>query len=170
MTEQMLDSAERVLGPFRDDLAHVELGTPLTHERYTLSTAGTPFGMAQWGAARGGPTPGPMSRACSSWGQHPLRQWHHRGRGQRHQLRGPDPGAAAAARGARRRGARRPRTTARPATGLGSAAGLARQESAYRRGSPASAELRRCVPLGSVHRVEGGVRRTQPGTVDRIVM
>ncbi|MDG4810803.1 NAD(P)/FAD-dependent oxidoreductase [Micromonospora sp. WMMD1120] len=55
MTEQMLDSAERVLGPFRDDLAHVELGTPLTHERYTLSTAGTPFGMAQWGGGSGRP-------------------------------------------------------------------------------------------------------------------
>lgn len=55
MTEQMLDSAERILGPFRNDLAHVELGTPLTHERYTLSTAGTPFGMAQWGSGSGRP-------------------------------------------------------------------------------------------------------------------
>ncbi|WP_309238693.1 phytoene desaturase family protein [Actinoplanes aureus] len=55
MTERMLDSAERVLGPFRGDLAHVELGTPLTHERYTLSTAGTPFGMAQWGSGSGRP-------------------------------------------------------------------------------------------------------------------
>lgn len=55
MTEHMLDSAERILGPFRDDLAHVELGTPLTHERYTLSSGGTPFGMAQWGSSSARP-------------------------------------------------------------------------------------------------------------------
>lgn len=48
-TEAMLRAAERVLGPFRADITHVELATPLTQERYTLSTGGTPFGVARWG-------------------------------------------------------------------------------------------------------------------------
>lgn len=48
-TEAMLTAAERVLGPFRDSIVHQELATPLTQERYTLSTGGTPFGLARWG-------------------------------------------------------------------------------------------------------------------------
>ncbi|MFI5861258.1 phytoene desaturase family protein [Streptomyces sp. NPDC051546] len=50
LTESVLDAAEEFLGPFRDHITHVETATPLTQERYTLSTGGTPFGMAQWGA------------------------------------------------------------------------------------------------------------------------
>lgn len=50
-TEAMLTSAERVLGPFRDSIVHCELATPLTQERYTRSTGGTPFGLATWGRA-----------------------------------------------------------------------------------------------------------------------
>ncbi|UGY94210.1 phytoene desaturase family protein [Streptomyces gobiensis] len=54
-TEAMLTAAERVLGPFRDHIVHCELATPLTQERYTRSTGGTPFGVARWG--RGGTRP-----------------------------------------------------------------------------------------------------------------
>lgn len=50
LTESVLDAAEEVLGPFRDRITHLETATPLTQERYTLSTGGTPFGMARWGA------------------------------------------------------------------------------------------------------------------------
>ncbi|WP_448331284.1 phytoene desaturase family protein [Streptomyces sp. DSM 41534] len=48
-TEAMLTAAERAIGPFRDHITHLEAATPLTHERYTLSTGGTPFGLADWG-------------------------------------------------------------------------------------------------------------------------
>ncbi|MCP3755081.1 NAD(P)/FAD-dependent oxidoreductase [Streptomyces sp. TBY4] len=50
LTESVLDAAEEFLGPFRGHITHLETATPLTQERYTLSTGGTPFGMAQWGA------------------------------------------------------------------------------------------------------------------------
>ncbi|MFE2285180.1 phytoene desaturase family protein [Streptomyces sp. NPDC059443] len=50
LTEAVLDAAEEAMGPFRGHITHVETATPLTQERYTLSTGGTPFGMAQWGA------------------------------------------------------------------------------------------------------------------------
>lgn len=49
LTESVLDTAEEVLGPFRGHITHVETATPLTHERYTLSSGGTPFGMSKWG-------------------------------------------------------------------------------------------------------------------------
>lgn len=51
LTEAMLDAAEEALGPFRDHIVHLETATPLTQERYTLSTGGTPFGLADWGGA-----------------------------------------------------------------------------------------------------------------------
>ncbi|GGW81763.1 phytoene dehydrogenase [Streptomyces lucensis JCM 4490] len=54
-TEAMLTAAEKVLGPFRDRVVHLEAATPLTHERYTLSTGGTPFGLAEWGGPGGRP-------------------------------------------------------------------------------------------------------------------
>jgi all-trans-retinol 13,14-reductase len=44
VTEHLLDAAERVLGPFRDHIVHVETATPLTQERYTSSTGGTSYG------------------------------------------------------------------------------------------------------------------------------
>lgn len=48
-TKAVLAAAERVLGPFSDWIVHAELATPLTQERYTLSSGGTPFGLARWG-------------------------------------------------------------------------------------------------------------------------
>ncbi|MBY8877408.1 phytoene desaturase family protein [Actinacidiphila acidipaludis] len=51
LTEAMLTAAEEAIGPFRDHIVHLEAATPLTHERYTLSTGGTPFGLADWGGS-----------------------------------------------------------------------------------------------------------------------
>ncbi|UED88450.1 NAD(P)/FAD-dependent oxidoreductase [Streptomyces profundus] len=48
-TERVLVAAERLLGPFRDHVVHLETATPLTQERYTRSTGGTPYGIASWG-------------------------------------------------------------------------------------------------------------------------
>lgn len=45
-TERLLDNAEQVLGPLREHIVHVECATPVTQERYTLSTAGTSYGLA----------------------------------------------------------------------------------------------------------------------------
>ena len=44
LTERLLDAAESVLGPFRDNIVHLETATPLSHERYTHSTGGTSYG------------------------------------------------------------------------------------------------------------------------------
>ena len=49
LTEATLRAAERAIGPLRQHITHLEAATPLTHERYTFSTGGTPFGMAEWG-------------------------------------------------------------------------------------------------------------------------
>lgn len=51
-TAAVLRAAERALGPFRENIVHLETATPLTQERYTGSTGGSPFGLARWG--RGG--------------------------------------------------------------------------------------------------------------------
>jgi len=45
ITEQLLRQAEKVIGPFRDHIVHIETATPLTQERYTLSTSGTSYGL-----------------------------------------------------------------------------------------------------------------------------
>ncbi|MFJ8077159.1 phytoene desaturase family protein [Streptomyces sp. NPDC096176] len=50
LTEAMLNAAEEALGPFRGHITHLEAATPLTHERYIHSRAGTPYGLARWGA------------------------------------------------------------------------------------------------------------------------
>ncbi|MFE4582332.1 phytoene desaturase family protein [Streptomyces chartreusis] len=50
VTELILDAAERVLGPIRDRVTHVETATPLTNERYIRASGGTPYGMASWGS------------------------------------------------------------------------------------------------------------------------
>ncbi|MER7049211.1 phytoene desaturase family protein [Streptomyces jumonjinensis] len=50
LTEAMLRAGERAIGPFRDHITHLEPATPLSQERYTLSTGGTPYGLARWGA------------------------------------------------------------------------------------------------------------------------
>ncbi|HXL93834.1 MAG TPA: hypothetical protein VN969_33290 [Streptosporangiaceae bacterium] len=47
----LLDASELAIGPFRDHIVHLEAATPLTNERYTMSTGGTPYGMAKWGTA-----------------------------------------------------------------------------------------------------------------------
>lgn len=44
ITQRLIDAAETVLGPFRDDIVHVETATPLSHERYTHSSGGTSYG------------------------------------------------------------------------------------------------------------------------------
>lgn len=44
LTERLLDAAERVFGPLRDHIVHLETATPLTQERYTHSTGGTSYG------------------------------------------------------------------------------------------------------------------------------
>jgi phytoene dehydrogenase-like protein len=44
LTDRLIDAAERVLGPFRDHIVHVETATPLSQERYTHSTGGTSYG------------------------------------------------------------------------------------------------------------------------------
>ncbi|MGW2181149.1 phytoene desaturase family protein [Streptomyces sp. NPDC001732] len=49
LTEATLRAAEKAIGPLREHITHLEAATPLTHERYTLSSGGTPFGMAEWG-------------------------------------------------------------------------------------------------------------------------
>lgn len=48
-TDSMLDMAERAIGPFRHRIAYLEAATPLTQERYTLSSGGTPYGIGRWG-------------------------------------------------------------------------------------------------------------------------
>ncbi|MEC3979486.1 phytoene desaturase family protein [Amycolatopsis sp. H20-H5] len=49
LTDATLRAAEKAIGPVRGHITHLEAATPLTHERYTLSSGGTPFGMADWG-------------------------------------------------------------------------------------------------------------------------
>jgi all-trans-retinol 13,14-reductase len=44
LTERLLDAAESVLGPFRDNIVHVEMATTLSHERYIRSSEGTSYG------------------------------------------------------------------------------------------------------------------------------
>jgi len=44
MTDRLIEAAETVLGPLRDNIVHVELATTLSHERYTHSTGGTSYG------------------------------------------------------------------------------------------------------------------------------
>lgn len=45
----LLDMAEQAIGPFRRQIVHLEVATPLTQQRYTLSSGGTPYGLARWG-------------------------------------------------------------------------------------------------------------------------
>ncbi len=44
LSDALIEAAERVLGPFRDNIVHVETATTLSHERYTHSTGGTSYG------------------------------------------------------------------------------------------------------------------------------
>ncbi|MGW3570581.1 phytoene desaturase family protein [Streptomyces sp. NPDC000941] len=49
LTDTMLATAEKVIGPFRDRITHLETATPLTNERYILASGGTPYGIGNWG-------------------------------------------------------------------------------------------------------------------------
>jgi phytoene dehydrogenase-like protein len=49
VTEGLLETAEQVIGPFREHIVHCETATPVTQERYTLSTGGTAYGLQTWG-------------------------------------------------------------------------------------------------------------------------
>lgn len=44
LTERLLDAAEEVLGPVRDNIVHIEMATTLSHERYIRSSEGTSYG------------------------------------------------------------------------------------------------------------------------------
>ncbi len=43
--DMLINAAEEALGPLRDDIVHLETATPLTQERYTLSSGGTSYGL-----------------------------------------------------------------------------------------------------------------------------
>ena len=55
LTEAMLTAAETAIGPLRDHIVHLEVATPLTQERYTLGSGGTPYGLNRWGMPGGRP-------------------------------------------------------------------------------------------------------------------
>ena len=44
LSDTLILAAESVLGPFRDNIVHLETATTLSHERYTHSTGGTSYG------------------------------------------------------------------------------------------------------------------------------
>jgi all-trans-retinol 13,14-reductase len=56
VTERLIDGAERILGPIREHIEWREASTPITQERYTLVSGGTPYGLEhspdQWGMRR----------------------------------------------------------------------------------------------------------------------
>ncbi|MEO2165947.1 MAG: phytoene dehydrogenase, partial [Acidimicrobiales bacterium] len=43
-TEGLLDAAETVFGPLRENIVHLETATTLSHERYISSSGGTSYG------------------------------------------------------------------------------------------------------------------------------
>ncbi|MFC1434235.1 phytoene desaturase family protein [Streptacidiphilus sp. N1-3] len=49
LTEALLDTAERAIGPFRDRITHQESATALTNRRYIGGRSGSPYGFAHWG-------------------------------------------------------------------------------------------------------------------------
>ncbi len=53
LTDSMLAVAESILGDFRQHITHLEAATPLSQERFTWSTGGTPYGLRRWGSSRG---------------------------------------------------------------------------------------------------------------------
>ncbi len=56
LTERMIDIAARLIGDIREHIVWKEAATPITHERYTLATGGTSYGLEhspdQWGLRR----------------------------------------------------------------------------------------------------------------------
>ncbi|WP_410599004.1 phytoene desaturase family protein [Amycolatopsis sp. lyj-90] len=75
-TEAMLDRAAAVIPEFREHIVHVEAGSPITQERYTLSSDGVAYGIdlswQQFGPLRPGvrtPVKGLfLAGASNSWG------------------------------------------------------------------------------------------------------
>lgn len=49
LTSELLIAAEKAMGPITGDIVHLETATPLSHQRYTRSSGGTPYGLADWG-------------------------------------------------------------------------------------------------------------------------
>ena len=79
LTDRLIRSAERALGPFRDHIVHMEMATPLTHERYTLSSEGTSYGLQHSPAQSGRHRPAVQDRD-----PRPLRDRRQHGDGPRH--------------------------------------------------------------------------------------
>lgn len=56
LTEQLIDAAARLIPDIREHVVWEEAATPITHERYTLATGGTSYGLEhspdQWGLHR----------------------------------------------------------------------------------------------------------------------
>jgi all-trans-retinol 13,14-reductase len=56
MTERMIDAAAQLVPDIREHIVWEEAATPITHERYTLATGGTAYGLEhspdQWGLRR----------------------------------------------------------------------------------------------------------------------
>jgi all-trans-retinol 13,14-reductase len=49
LADSLVDAAEQAIGPFRDRITHLETATSPTNQRYTLSSSGSPYGLASWG-------------------------------------------------------------------------------------------------------------------------
>ncbi len=45
VTDKLIEGGEKLLGPFRDHIVHIEMATPLSQERYTRSSEGTSYGL-----------------------------------------------------------------------------------------------------------------------------
>jgi all-trans-retinol 13,14-reductase len=64
LTAALLAGLEDAIGPVRDHIVHLETATPLTQERYTLGTGGTPYGLNRWGPPGGPPDARPGVDTC----------------------------------------------------------------------------------------------------------
>ncbi len=67
ITERLLVAAERVLGPFRDRIVHLETATPVSQERYTHSTGGTSYGYQHSPAQSGSNRPAHRTEIEGLW-------------------------------------------------------------------------------------------------------
>lgn len=67
VTERLIDAAETLIGPFRDHIVHLETATPLTHERYTLSSGGTSYGLKHSAAQSGRHRPSSRTEIDGLW-------------------------------------------------------------------------------------------------------
>ena len=67
LTERLITTAESVLGPFRDHIVHVEMATPLSHQRYTSATGGTSYGYLHSPEQSGPNRPGHRTEIEGLW-------------------------------------------------------------------------------------------------------